>query len=315
MRNAGTCALLCAAVCTPAFAALPPEDGASAGQAPSFKASIDLVQIGVTVTSRKGELITDLEPEDFEIFEDGKKQTLSYFAPGLGGDGQGPPLHLGLLLDVSQSMGEAMSFTKTAAVKFLNTLTDAVDITVVNFDTEVRVARYSQNEFVRAIERIREQKAVGYTALNDAIGVYLDGAAELDGRKIMLIYTDGSDTTSALPFHELIELAKASDVTIYPIGALEYLPQSARMDARRTLNLLAATTGGQAFFPMAVKELDQIYEKVLAEIRAQYTIGYVSTNPATDGAWRDVEVKIAGKPAGQYRLRARRGYYAPYKTP
>lgn len=304
LRNAATCALLWAAACTSASA-----------QYPTFKAGIELVQIGVTVTDRKGGLVTDLEPEDFEIFEEGKRQSLSYFAPGMAGDAEGPPLHLGLLLDVSGSMGGAMSFTKTAAVKFLNTLTDAVDITVVTFDTEVRVARYSQNEFVRAIERIRQQKAVGYTALNDAIGVYLDGAAELDGRKIMLIYTDGSDTTSALPFRELIEVAKASDVTIYPIGALEYLPQSARLEARRTLTQLASTTGGQAFFPMSVKDLDQFYEKVLAEIRAQYTIGYVSTSPATDGAWRDVEVRIGGKAGSQYRVRARRGYYGPYKKP
>jgi Ca-activated chloride channel homolog len=302
--------LLCGLLCTAAAGGVP-----AAQQLPPFRAGIELVNIGVTVTTRKGELVGDLQAENFEIFEDGKPQALTSFAPGSGGDAGGPPLHLGLLLDVSGSMGEAMSFTKTAAVKFLNTLTDAVDITVVSFDTEVRVARYSQNEFVRAIERIRQQKAVGYTALNDAIGVYLDGAAEQDGRKIMLVYTDGSDTTSALPFHELMELARASDVTIYPIGSLEFQTSSGRLEARRTLSQLAATTGGQAFFPSSVKELDEIYEKVLAEIRAQYSIGYVSTNPAADGAWREVEVKIAGKTAGQYRVRARRGYYAPYRKP
>ena len=81
------------------------------------------------------------------------------------------------------------------------------------------------------------------------------------------------------------------------------------------LTQIASTTGGQAFFPTSVKELDKIYEKVVAEIRAQYTLGYVSTNLATDGAWREVEVRIGGKSAGQYRVRARRGYYGPYKKP
>ena len=120
---------------------------------------------------------------------------------------------------------------------------------------------------------------------------------------------------TSLPYHELIELLKASDVTIYPIGQLDHHTTSGRSEARRMLTQIASTTGGQAFFPTSVKELDKIYEKVVAEIRAQYTLGYVSTNLATDGAWREVEVRIGGKSAGQYRVRARRGYYGPYKKP
>src|SRR6185295_6843114 len=148
-------------------------------------------------------------------------------------DGQpGPALHLGVLIDVSGSMGEDMSFSKTASIKFLNRLIDAVDITVVDFDTEVRAARYSQNEFARVVERIRQKKADGFTALDDAIGLYLDGAGGQDGRKVMLLYTDGGDTRSALPLHELIDLLKASDVTVYTIGELEHQPQSIRNDQR-----------------------------------------------------------------------------------
>ena len=90
-------------------------------------------------------------------------------------------------------------------------LTDAVDITVIDFDTEVRAARYSQAEFARLIERIRQKRVSGNTAIYDAVGVYLDGAAGQDGRKIMLLYTDGGDTGSSLPLHELIDLLKTSD--------------------------------------------------------------------------------------------------------
>jgi Ca-activated chloride channel family protein len=285
-------------------------------QAPAFRAGVDLVNLGVTVTDRRGQLVTNLRADDFEIVEDGKKQTLRYFAAGDGADTAGsPPLHLGLIIDVSESMGQDMSFTKTAAIKFLNTLQDAVDITVVDFDTEVRVARYGQEEFARLIERIRLQKAVGWTALYDAVGVYLDGAAGQDGRKIMLLYTDGGDTRSNVTFQELIEMLKASDVTVYPIGELEHQSSSGRMEARRTLSQIASTTGGQAFFPMSVSELEDIYDKVLAEIRAQYTVGYLSSNEATDGAWRNVELKIAGPKGKDYRVRSRRGYYGPYKKP
>ena len=287
----------------------------SAQQVPVFRAGVDLVNFGVTVTDRRGELVKGLTADDFDIYEDGRKQTIRYFSSGeeVGPDHPAPPVHLGLLLDVSESMGDDIRFTQTAAVKFLNKLLDAVDITFVDFDTEVRVTRYSQADFARLIERIRLQKASGLTALYDAIGVYLDGAAGQDGRKIMLLYTDGEDTRSAMSFGDLIGLLKASDVTVYAIGELEHLPSSAKGQQQLLLQQIAAATGGRAFFPLSAKELDKEYEKVLAEIRAQYTIGYVSTNTRADGAWRNVEVKVVRKDAPGARVRSRKGYFATYK--
>jgi Ca-activated chloride channel family protein len=279
-------------------------------QVPSFRARVDIVNLGVTVTDKKGNLVTELTTDDFDVSEDGKKQTIRYFTAGDLSSGDAPAMHLGLLLDVSESMGEDMSFSKTASIRFLNTLTDAVDITVVDFDTEVRTARYSQNEFARLIERIRQKKASGFTALYDAIGTYLDGAAGQDGRKIMLLYTDGGDTRSSIRFHELMDLLKASDVTIYAIGELEHQLASTKNEQRMVLQQIADITGGQAFFPTSVKELDGVYEKVVAQIRAQYTLGYLSTNEKTDGTWRKVEVKIGRK---DLRVRSRRGYFAAYR--
>jgi Ca-activated chloride channel family protein len=283
-------------------------------QAAPFRSGVDLVNLGVTVTDRKANLVTGLGQDDFEIYEDGKRQTIRHFATGDDAGDTGE-MHLGLMLDVSESMGDDMKFTKTAAVKFLNTLVEAVDMTIVDFDSEVRVARYSQAEFARAIERIRQQKATGWTALYDAVGVYLDGAAGQRGRKIMLLYTDGGDTRSATRFSDLIDLLKASDVTVYAIGELEHQSSSGRTAAHGILSQIAETTGGQSFFPVSAKELDAIYEKVLAEIHAQYTIGYLSTNEQTDGAWRRVEVRVAGRNGRNFRVRSRRGYYGPYKKP
>lgn len=280
---------------------------------PAFRAGIDLVNVGVTVTDRRGALVGDLAADDFEVYEDGKKQVVRHFSAGAA-DGPSPlAMHLGLLLDVSESMGEDMAFSKTASIKFLDTLTDAVDITVVDFDTEVRAARYSQNEFARLVERIRQKTAKGDTALYDAIGTYLDDAAGQDGRKIMLLYTDGGDTTSALDFGGLMELLKASDVTVYVIGELEHQSQSRRMQQRMVLQRIADVTGGRAFFPTAVKQLDDVYAKVVAEIRAQYTIGYVSSNEKADGTWRKVDVKVVRKDGRDLRSRARKGYFALYK--
>ena len=284
-------------------------------QTPVFRSGVDLVNVAATIVDRKGNLITDLTADDFEIYEDGRKQTIRFFAAGdpVAPGNPGPPLHLGVLLDVSESMGEDIAFTKTAAIKFLNRLLDAVDIVVIDFDTEVRAARFSQDEFARVVERIRQKKASGFTALYDAIGVYLDGAGSQDGRKVMLVYTDGGDTRSAMAYSELIDLLKASDVTVYAIGALEHQSGFTKDDQRMKLQQIAEVTGGQAFFPVGVKDLDSVYDKVVAEIRAQYTLGYLSTNEKTDGTWRKVEIRMVRKPGRDLRVRARKGYFAPFK--
>jgi Ca-activated chloride channel family protein len=287
----------------------------AAGQIPVFRTTVDLVNMGVTVIDRKGQLISELKADDFEIYEDGRPQAIRYFAAGEKSDQPGPEMHLGLVLDVSESMGDELQFTRTAAIKFLNTLLDAVDVTVVDFDTEVRTARFSQAEFARLIERIRRQKTTGMTALYDAIGVYLDGAARQEGRKIMVLYTDGWDTRSSMRLSELLDLLKASDVTVYVVGAIAHQTGTSRDQARTVLQGIAETTGGQAFFPTSTKELDLMYEKVVGEIRAQYTIGYVSNNEQADGAWRRVEVKLAAKDRKGFRIRARKGYFAPLRDP
>ena len=287
----------------------------TAGQIPLFRTTVDLVNLGVTVIDKRGQLISDLKADDFEILEDGRPQSIRYFAAGETADQPAPEMHLGLVLDVSESMGDELQFTRTAAIKFLNTLLDAVDVTVVDFDTEVRTARFSQAEFARLIERIRRQKTTGMTALYDAIGVYLDGAASQDGRKIMVLYTDGWDTRSSMRFSELLDLLKASDVTVYVVGAIAHQSGIGRDQARSVLQAIAETTGGQAFFPTSVKDLDAMYEKVLGEIRAQYTIGYVSSNDHADGAWRRVEIKLAAKERKDLRIRSRKGYFAPLRGP
>lgn len=283
-----------------------------ARQVPAFRGGIDLVNVGVTVTDRMGGLVADLGREDFAIQEDGRKQTIGYFHAGDRIAGPAPSLHLGVLLDVSESMAGEIGFARTAAIKFLNAMEQAADMTVVDFDTEVRVARFSPGDFPRLVERIRQQKVSGLTALYDAIGVYLDGASGQDGRTIMLLYTDGGDTRSTLTLPELMELLKASDATVYAIGSLAHQPLSTRSPQERVLRQIAEVTGGQAFFPAGVKELDKVYDQVLAEIRTQYTIGYLSTNGKRDGAWRKIDVKVIKPGARGLRLRARHGYFAPY---
>lgn len=276
---------------------------------PLFRAGVDLTTFGVTVTDRKGDIVTGLGQDDFEVLEDGRPQSIQYFARG---DGEaGPEMHLGLMLDASGSMQADMKLAQGAAIKFLNLLPAAEDITLVDFDTQVRITRYPQRDFARLVERIRLRKPEGMTALYDALGTYLDGAGQQDGRKIMVMYTDGGDTRSALGLGATLDLLRASQVTVYAIGLVDNAG-SARMQLQMTLRQFAEITGGQAFFPTAMKDVDSAYEKVLAEINGQYHLGYVSSNTAMDGAWRKVEIKV--KRDG-LRVRSRKGYFGPYKAP
>jgi Ca-activated chloride channel family protein len=283
---------------------------AASTQGPVFRAGVDLVNIGVTVTDRKGTFVEQLGAEDFEIYEDGRKQEIRHFVRGDSKE-SAPELHVGLLFDTSGSMRDEIDFARSAAVKFLNQLNDAVDITLVDFDTEVRVTQYRQADFARLIERIRVRKPDGFTALYDALGVYLDGAADQAGRKILVIYTDGGDTRSALNFPETVDLLKASDVTVYAIG---FAPRglSAPWLERTRLSQLADLTGGLAHFPATIKDLVDTYAKIESEIHAQYGLGYLSTNERADGRWRKVEVRIRGPKASGLKIRTRQGYFAPY---
>ena len=179
-----------------------------AGPSPVFRAGVDLATFAATVTDKKGNIVTDLTQDDFEVIEDGKLQTIEYFAHGDGD--AGPPMHLGLMVDASGSMQADMKLAQGAAIKFLNMLPAAEDITLVDFDTQVRITRYPQRDFARLVERIRQRKPDGWTALYDALGTYLDGADSQDGRKVLVMYTDGGDTRSALSLSETLTLLKAS---------------------------------------------------------------------------------------------------------
>ena len=294
-----------------AAAALALVAGLAADQSQTFRTGVELVNVGVMVLDRRGDFVTNLAPDNFELYEEGQKQSVAFFSRA-DTDTEAEQLRLGLLFDTSGSMGEDIDLARTAAVKFLKGLHEALDVTLVDFDTEVRVARYGPNDFPRLVERIRERKPDGWTALYDALGIYLDGSGDQEGRKVLVLYTDGGDTRSAMGFTDALEMLRASDVTVYAIGFLQHQSQTGRFEQQMQLQQIAELTGGQAFFPMSIKQLDDIYLKVAAQIRAQYSLGFTSTNKAKDGTWRKLEVRLAGVAAQQgLKVRARKGYYAP----
>jgi Ca-activated chloride channel family protein len=199
---------------------------------------------------------------------------------------------------------------RSAAVKFCNLLQRAEDITLVDFDTEVRVARFGQADFPRFVERLRNRKPEGWTALYDALGVYLDGTAYQAGEKIMVAYTDGGDTRSVMSYSDALTALKASDVTVYIVGFLENQGARDRLEQRIRLTQIAEATGGLAFFPATKKDIDVAYEQVTSDVKSRYLIGYVSSNQANDGRWRKLDIRVNRPDLKSAKIRSRKGYYA-----
>jgi Ca-activated chloride channel family protein len=232
-----------------------------------LRVAVDLVTFGVIVSDRRGTPIAGLTVDDFEVVERGKPQRIKFFTSADGA--LAPPLHLGFLLDASGSMESDLKDVRTAAIKFLNQNEYAQDVTLVDFDTQVSVVRHRADDYPKIIERIRNRKAGGMTAFYDALGVYLRGAFEQDGQKVLVVYTDGGDTRSTTTAQEVAELLKASDVTMYILGYLEHQSSSHRTPAQMEMQRFSNMTGGQAFFPTSLKQLDGMYDKILQEMSAR----------------------------------------------
>ncbi len=279
--------------------------GLSAAQQ-TFRSGVNLVHVPVVVTAKEGALVRGLTQNDFQLTENGVRQEVQFFTEGASG--QKLPLHVGLLLDVSESMALPLAQAATAAIRFVNALEEAQDTTLVDFDHTVRVARFGANDYPRMFERIRSKRASGNTALYDAIAMYLQSTNDQDGQRVLLLYTDGGDSTSALNFGQLEKLLKQDDVLVYSIG---YLDRQSRMGLpQMQLTTLARDTGGDAFFPEDARDLNAIYAKILDELTSRYTLGYLSSNPKDDGTFRKIEVKVTRPDAAKAKVRARPGYYA-----
>ena len=157
-----------------------------------------------------------------------------------------------------------------------------------------------------------EAKGGGYTALYDAVTVYLARAGDVPGRKILVLLSDGEDTTSTVSLAQLLQLVKASPVTIYPVafsGSFN-MGSNRAVTSRGVLNQLAEISGGTVFAPSASRDLAAIYSAIIEELKAQYVLGYVSDNPKADGKFRRLKVELRGK---GLRVRHRQGYIVPRK--
>jgi len=288
---------------------------AAAQGTPVFRAGLDLVDVTVTVRDGKGGLVSDLAAQDFVVREDGRLQTLEIFAPAaLPEEREELALNLGMLFDTSESMRKDLKLSQESAIRFLDAIPRARDLLLIFFDRDIRVSRYNSENQQGIFGRILEAKGEGFTALYDAIAVYLSRVVETPGRKVLVVFTDGDDTTSQVPPQEVQRLVRSSSATIYPVafpGA--HRPNTAEaLRAHSFLHSIADLSGGRVFQPTASRELAGIYQSILDELGTQYVLGYVSDNSKRDGKFRRITVELK-RPGLKVRHRA--GYDAPKDRP
>ncbi|MGE0041784.1 MAG: VWA domain-containing protein [Vicinamibacterales bacterium] len=301
-----------------ALALLTPAGVGARQQAPAapqgeqvFRAGVEVVSLNVTVVDPEGRYVTDLDEQDFSVFEDGVKQDLIFF------NRKSQPIALSLLIDTSASMEQRLEVAQDAAIGFANTLRPQDLAQVVDFDSRVQIAQDFTNDKAALERAIRSTAAGGSTSLHNALYISLKELAKVKARsadelrrQAIIVLSDGEDTSSLVSYEEVLELAKRSETSIYAIGLQPKETASARgfREAEFVLRQLAQETGGRSFFPDDAAELKGIYGQIADELSSQYVLGYTSKNPRRDGAWRRLVVQVDRANATP---RTKRGYYAP----
>jgi Ca-activated chloride channel homolog len=278
---------------------------------PVFAVDVDIVYVTATVRTEKGDLISDLTADDFAVYEDGRPESVTLFAPAAKpGQDEALALNLGMLMDTSESMKEQIKLSQESAIRFLESIPRARDLLLIFFDQDIRLSRYTSENQQGLFERILESKGKGNTALYDAISVYISRVAGSGGRKVLLVFTDGEDSTSAIGLMDAINLVRSSGVTIYPIsfaGGSFGIGNNRFLSAKAFLSQLADASGGTVYAPTASKELSSVYSKILDELQSQYVLGFVSDKPERDRRFRKLKVEVKDK---TLKVRHRAGYYA-----
>ncbi len=277
---------------------------------PSFRSGVDVVSLSVTVIDRDQRFVTDLAPEDFLLYEDGKQQEVTFFTR------QQLPIALALLMDTSASMVERMGTAQEAAIGFARRLRPDDLAEVVDFDSRVDILQDFTSDIDELEQAIRRTSAGGSTSLYNALYISLRELrkaplrAEDVRREAVIVLSDGEDTSSLMTFEEVLELAKRSETAVYTIG-LKSSEDSARSGFRESdfvLRELAQETGGRSFFPESADDLAEIYQLISDELSSQYSLGYVSNNPLQNGRWRRIVVRVDRE---DVQARTKQGYYGP----
>ncbi len=280
-------------------------------RAPNLRIDANLVLIPVTVTTPLNQVVTGMEREQFRLFEDKSEQNVTHFSS------EEQPVSLGMVFDVSSSMGSKLHKARQAAAQFFRTANPEDEFFLVTFNDRPEMVIPFTTNTEEIQNRLAFTQAKGRTALLD--GVYLamhEMKKAKNPRRAILLISDGADNSSRYTVSEIRNVVREADVIIYGIGIFEPVHSRGRsaeeLSGPSMLGEIAEQTGGRHFPVENLNDLPDIAAKVGVELRSQYMLGYLPTNQNRDGKYRRVEVKLV-QPRGLPPLRAyhRLGYYAP----
>jgi VWFA-related protein len=273
-----------------------------------------LIQIPVSVHDKDGRPVNSLTREQFQVFEDKVPQQVKLFVH------EDVPISLGLVIDNSGSMRNKRERVNSAALSFVRESNPEDESFIVNFDDSA----YLEQDFTSSIgdlmDALDNLDTRGETALYDAVYLSVEKVVKEGKRdtKALLLVTDGEDNTSKYKFEEALNKLKESKVTLYAIGLLEENDQRGGLfkpapskKAKDALVQMAESTGGVAYFPKSVDEVEEICKQIAHDLRNRYTLGYTPTNQKFDGGYRKVDVQIQVPKTSKITWRNKPGYYAP----
>ncbi|HXT69742.1 MAG TPA: VWA domain-containing protein [Vicinamibacterales bacterium] len=282
-----------------------------AGGQQVFRGGTDLVLLTITVVDGQNRLVAGLDQVDFQIYEDGVLQDPTNFSR------QAQPIALSLVIDTSTSMDLKLPIAHEAAGGFIKRMGPKDVAQVIDFDNQAKILQTFTSDR-EALERaVGRMEAGGSTSLYNAVYTSLSELRRIRDqsgpdlrRQAIVLLSDGEDTSSIVPYEDVIDLAHRSEVVVYSIGIVDKDMQknAGWNEADFVLRTLARETGGRAFSVMELKQLPNVYSQIADELANQYTVAYVSKNAKRDGAWRKINVQIAR--AGS-TARTKAGYFGP----
>ncbi len=270
-----------------------------------FRKDVDEVLLHATVQDDKNHIVTNLDRSAFTVFEDGKPQNIISF------HNEDIPVAMGIVIDNSGSMREKRNKVNQAALNLVRSSNPKDEVFVVNFNDEYYLDQDFTNDLLKLKEALEKIDARGGTALYDAVvasAEHLKRNARLE-KKVLFVVTDGEDNASNGTLEQAVkQLQEENGPSVYAIGILGDEEHPKR--AKRALEIIAQRTGGIAFFPKTLDEVDEISRTVAHDIRNQYTIGYKPTKPRGEGGFRAVRVDAKAKGHSKMTVRTKSGYYA-----
>jgi Ca-activated chloride channel family protein len=270
----------------------------------TLEVEVEVVSVTAVVFDKGGHLIRGLGPKDVELYEDGVRQEVSYFREA-SGEGERIPLSVILVLDTSGSMTRTLPFLQEAVLSLVYKLDDVDRALLVQFNESIKGSAEFTGDTSRLENFVQGLQAWGGTSLYDAIHYSLGRVKDQPGRKAVVVFTDGVDTTSTLKEQDVIDAARAVEATVYSVGFRGENGLFAR-SPRGFLRKIAQETGGAFFFPDRVGDLIRIFNEISNELKNHYLLAYSPKRPP-DGTWRNIELRLNRKDA---EVRVRKGYYA-----